>query len=263
MKGFSFSAELEAARKAAESASEIALSYLNRDKGIKHKGLTDLVTIADVECEKRIKEMLSREFPDYGFLGEETGSGKDSDFMWVVDPIDGTNNFASNLPIFCHSIALVKGGKPLLGLVYLPVTGQFYFAEKGKGAYMDGSEIRVSEKSKLADCLIGMGFPYAADARREKTVKSVSNLVGKVLGIRRTGSAVIDLCYLASGYFGGVFFYELQPWDVAASMLLVQEAGGIVTDINGRKTDIFAGNFAASNNRVHKEFLSYLEAFDG
>lgn len=253
-----FSKETTAAIKAALEAAKISMDYFNKDKKIREKSARNLVTIADVECEKKIKDMLAKAFPDYGFLGEESGRvGKGSKF-WAVDPIDGTHNYSARIPIFCHSIALVGGKMPILGVVYDPIRKEMYIAEKGKGAYLNNEKIHVSERNLLKDCIVGTGFPYSGGIKRENTLKSVSNLVGDTLGFRRMGSAALDLCYVASGLFDAIFFYELQPWDIAAGMLLVEEAGGMTTDINGKQANVFSGHFASSNSVIHAKLLEKL-----
>ena len=253
-----FSEETKAAMNAALEAAKISMHYLNREKSIREKAARNLVTIADVKCENKIKEILAKKFPDYGFLGEESPRVEKGAKFWAVDPIDGTHNYSARIPIFCHSIALVDGKTPILGVIYDPTRKEMYAAEKGKGACLNNEKIHVSKRKLLKDCIIGSGFPYSEGITREKTLKSISSLVGTTLGFRRLGSAALDLSYVASGLFDAIFFYELQPWDVAAGMLIVEEAGGIATDINGNRADVFSGHFAVSNSAIHSKLLEKL-----
>ncbi|MCX8158130.1 MAG: inositol monophosphatase [Candidatus Diapherotrites archaeon] len=256
-----FSKELKYAINAAKGASKIALEYFySLDKGVKEKSVRNLVTNADIECENYIKQYLLDKFPDHGFLGEETEKNiNNNDFFWVVDPIDGTNNFACGLPIFCHSIALVKKNMPVLGVVYDPIMKDLFFCKVGEGAYLNNKKLSLNYSLVLKDCLIGTGFPYADGEKKDKTAKAIHVLSYKSLGIRRLGSAVLDICYVARNVFGGVFFYELQPWDVSAAYIIAKEAGAVITDINGKEADIFAGHFIICHKDVHKDLLNSLE----
>lgn len=251
--------ELQTAKKACVEAGKIAMNYFQKDFSMKYKAPRNIVTQADVECEKRIRKIISAEYPSHGFVGEEEGSHGDMKNFWVVDPIDGTTNFSHGVDQFCHSVALVKSGKIVCGAVYNPVHKKLYTAYAGKGAWLNGNRIRVSAVADLGESLLISGFPYDAPVLEQKTYKSIASLRGKCHDIRRFGSAALDFCYVAQGVCDGFFEYKLNSWDVAAALLIVREAGGEVTDINGKEATIESGHFLASNGLLHGELLSYLE----
>lgn len=253
------SKELKVAQKACAEAGKIALKFFREGFEVRHKGKADLVTDADIACEKKIKEVIAKAFPTHSFLGEESGRKGNSEFLWVVDPIDGTTNFSHRLEVFCHSIALVKGGDILCGAVFNPVQEKLFCAEKGKGSFFNGKKIHVSKTSQLVDSLLVTGFPYERNSLDDKTLKSIANLRGKCQDLRRFGSAALDLCNVACGVLDGYFEYSLQPWDVAAGLLIVREAGGKVSEINGANAGIYSGNFLASNGFLHNKILENLE----
>jgi len=252
--------ETRAAIKAAGEAGKIIMKHFKRKPSFMHKSsAVDLVTEADLEAEKKVKSILGKAFPDFGFLGEESGAEEGSNGRyWVVDPVDGTNNFAHRFPFFCVSIALVEEKKVGLGVIFDPAAKELFVAEKGKGAFLNGNRIRVSSTSRLIDSLVVTGFPYNERKLIDKTIKSISNLVGKTHGVRRMGSAALDLCYVASGRSDAFFEYELKPWDVAAGLIILGEAGGKLTTINNEKADLFSVNFIASNGKIHRELFEKL-----
>lgn len=252
--------EEEVAIKAAKVAGSIAMDYFKKPIEKRRKSLKEIVTEADFACEKRIKKILQKEFPDYSFLGEETGSvEKKSEFVWVVDPIDGTNNFAHRFPYFCISIGLAKDNLPVAGVVYNPVLKDLYYAERGKGAYLNGERISVSKNKKLIDCLVETGFPYEEMNLAQKTLQHISKLLGKINGIRRSGSAALDMCYIARGAVDAFFCYALKPWDITAATIILEEAGGKITNFKGDSYNVFTSDIVASNGFVHKELLREME----
>ncbi|MBL8017384.1 MAG: inositol monophosphatase, partial [Ignavibacteria bacterium] len=221
---------------------------------------SDLVTEVDKLSEKKIIEVIHKSFPDHNILGEEGGNqNKTSDYVWIVDPIDGTVNFAHSLQLFCVSIALEVKGEIVLGIVYSATTGEKYFAEKGKGAYLNGKKISVSDIELLRDSLLVTGFPYDAMNNSDHCIDHFVNFIKMGLPIRRLGSAALDICYLACGRFEGFWEVFLHPWDVAASYLILLEAGGKITDFKGGKYSIYDKQVLATNGRkVHEEMIEVL-----
>ncbi len=251
--------ELFVAEKACLEAGKIALKYFQKEFTIRHKGEKNIVTQADVECEREIKELISKKFPSHAFIGEEEGPSGDSENVWVIDPIDGTTNFAHGVDQFAHSVAFTKRGKVLCGAVYNPVQKKLFTACAGKGAYLNGKKIHVSKVSRLIDSLLVSGFPYDVPDLEEKTFSSMRALRPKCQDIRRFGSASLDTCYVGQGICEAFFEYRLNSWDIAAAMLVAREAGGKVTDINGKEAHLNSGHFLASNGLLHDEILGYLE----
>ena len=256
------SAEILAAESAAVAAAKIAMKYFRAGLDIKYKdigSLRNMVTQADTECEKKIKEVISREFPLHSFLGEEGGQDGDSENVWVIDPIDGTTNFVHGLDYFSHSIALVKKGVPVCGVVYNPARNLLYSAQKGKGAFLNKKKILVSKVDFIEKSLLLSGFPYEGGAMEEKTMKSMASLRGRCQDLRRFGSASLDFCAVAEGSCDAYFEYVLQQWDVAAGILIASEAGGKVTDINGNDALVSSRHFLVSNGLIHESVLERLE----
>lgn len=251
--------ELETAKLACVKAGEIAMAYFGGEVGARYKGERNIVTEADVKAEKRIKEIISREYPSHGFLGEEEGMHGDQENTWIIDPIDGTTNFFHGVPQFAVSVAYAKNGQVKCGCVYNPACREMYYAQAGKGAWLGRSRIRVSKAAKLGESLLISGFPYGPEELLEKTFSSIKALRGKCHDIRRFGSASLDMCYVANGTCDAFFEYRLNAWDIAAAMLIVREAGGRVTDINGVEAHLDSGHFLASNGKIHNEMLQHLE----
>lgn len=254
--------ELDVAAHACIEAGKIALKYFQKDFEIRKKGRIDLVTNADVECEQKIKSVISKEFPTHSFLGEEEGRQGESKNVWIIDPIDGTTNFAHGVDHFCHSIALVRDNEIICGAVYNSVHKKLYTACKGKGAFYNGKKIGVSKIDKLIDSLVVTGFPYNRPELEKKTVASISSLRGNCQGVRHFGAAALDMCYVAQGIIDGFFKYQLEAWDVAAGILIVREANGKVTDLNGKEAEVGSGHFLASNGLLHEQIVSHLEGIE-
>ena len=255
--------EAIAIKEAAIEGGKVAMKYFRHKFDIMHKGKIDLVTEADIAVERKIQEILYKHFPKYGFMAEEASSQTGSlekplGKYWVVDPIDGTTNFAHGFPEFSISIGLVEGDEVLMGVVFKPYTKDMYFAMQGGGATLNNSRISVSKTKELVKSLLITGFPYDRNIFAEKTLESIDKLTGDVQGIRRFGSAALDLAYVAEGSCDGFFEYTIKPWDVSAGILLVREAGGRVTNIAGEEADIFSGNFVATNGVLHELLLERL-----
>ncbi len=243
-------------------ASKVALRNFRKDFSVVKKGKRDLVTSVDIACEEAIKSFILKFFPDASFLCEESGSEGSGRSFWVVDPIDGTTNFVHGIEFFSHSVAFFDGSKVVCGAVLNPVLNKSYYAEFGKGAFLNGSKLCVSSSGSLLDSLLITGFPYDSSSLERKTLESLGRLRGKCRDIRRFGSAALDLCLVAEGCADAFFEYNLNPWDVAAGLLIVREAGGKVTDINGKVAGIFSKSFVASNGLIHDFVLSNLSGVD-
>jgi len=224
---------------------------------VAHKdGINNLVTEVDRQAEAVIIDTIRGAFPDHAIISEEEGTMMtDSPYKWVIDPIDGTVNFAHGIPLCCVSIGLQHGGELLLGAVYNPVMEELFFAEKGKGALLNDQPIYVSQKKDFERACLVTGFPYQWPETKEHPVRVFERFVLQGLPVRRLGSAAIDLCWVACGRFDGFWEYNLQPWDVAAGYLIVREAGGRVTNFRDEPADIFDKETLATNGLIHEDML--------
>lgn len=248
--------------KAAEAAAEIQLEYFEKDFEIgRKKDYSDLVTEVDKKCEAKIIEIIHNTFPGHNVLGEEGGDQhKKSDYVWIVDPIDGTVNYAHSVPIFCVSIAVEYKGEVILGVVQSPKTREKFHAEKGKGAFLNDKKISVSDIDLLKDSLLVTGFPYGSKDNFDHCIDHFVNFIRLGLPIRRLGSAALDICYLAAGRFEGFWEVNLNAWDVAAGYLILLEAGGKVTNFEGGQYSVYDKQILASNGRtVHNEMIEVLK----
>jgi myo-inositol-1(or 4)-monophosphatase len=246
----------------ARAAGRVLLSYDQKELRISYKGAVNIVTEADRRSEELILHRLERRFPDHRILSEESGEGivRSSPYRWIVDPLDGTTNFAHGYPCFGVSIGLEKEGEVILGVVYDPVRREMFTAEKGRGARLNGRPIRVSRAARLTESLLMTGFAYDVRESRQNNFNHFANFSLKAQGVRRSGSAAMDLCYVACGRLDGFWEMKLWPWDTAAGMLIVTEAGGRVTDFNGRPFSIYGKEIAASNGRIHDEMIKVLRS---
>jgi myo-inositol-1(or 4)-monophosphatase len=248
-----------AARKAARG--------LKRDFGeveqlqVSVKGPANFVTAADRRAEEILYAELSKARPNYGFFGEEGGSreGSDKSHRWIVDPLDGTTNFLHGIPQFCISIALERDGTIVASLIYNPITDDLYMAERGKGAFLNDRRIRVAGRKGLADAVIACGLPHRGRGELELGLREVGALQDKVAGLRRFGAAALDLAFVAAGRIDGYWERNIKPWDVAAGLLMVREAGGFVTDLDGGDNMMAKGHIAAGNEAIHRELLAALK----
>jgi myo-inositol-1(or 4)-monophosphatase len=221
---------------------------------------TNLVTQIDKNAEEIIINKIRRKYPDHDFLAEESGShNKQSEYRWVIDPLDGTLNFTHGVPLFSVSIAVEERGEVVAGVVYEPNLDELFTAEKGKGAFLNRKPIRVSRINTLIESMIVTGFPYSIRDNPENAVQHFVNMLMKAQGIRRLGSAAVDLCYVACGRFEGFWEVSLSPWDMAAGVLLVQEAGGRFTDFHGKPSSIYTKQVLATNGLVHDKVVEILE----
>ena len=250
---------LATAVEAALSAARIQKQYFRRNLRIEKKGRIDLVTAADLEVERMFRALIADRFPSHTVLGEETAdAGVDSNTTscrWIIDPVDGTTNFAHGLAIFCVSIALEIEGRVELGVVYDPIGEELFTAERGEGARLNGVPLVVSPTDTLDDALLVTGFPYNVREERRIAVALFDAFLGEAQAVRRLGSAALDLCYVAAGRVDGYWETKIHPWDVAAGGLMVREAGGLVTGLDGSAFHPFHGDLIASNGRVHPPML--------
>jgi myo-inositol-1(or 4)-monophosphatase len=252
--------ELEIAVAAAETAGEVLRSGFGREQTVKYKGKVDLVTEVDERAEAVIGEMLRGAFPGYGMLAEEGGRRLgEGDSRWIVDPLDGTTNYAHGLPIFAVSIALERAGEVVLGVVHDPMRGETYVAERGGGATLNGEPIRVSDTDEPIRALLVTGFPYDR-SDMGTAVELFGRLTELTQGVRRLGAAALDLCYVAAGRLDAYYEKGLHAWDVAAGSLILKEAGGRITDYRGREVDLEGREIVASNGLLHPVLLEAIGA---
>lgn len=228
---------------------------------VTNKGVIDLVTEADLAAERFIIERIQTHYPRHDILAEESGVSQPveraSEFKWIIDPLDGTTNYAHGYPCFCVSIALERAGEIILGVIYDPVSDEMFAAERGEGATLNGRRIRVSEVDDLNRAMVCTGFPYDVRGRGD-FARHFANFIMHAQAIRRDGSAALDLAYVACGRFDGFFEEGLRPWDVAAGVLLVAEAGGRVSHYDGARFDVYTPPILASNGLVHDEMMRVL-----
>lgn len=249
----------QVAIKAGLEAGRILLENQAKKKKIEYKGEINLVTEMDYLSERAILKMINKHFPKHSILTEENkGKDRNSAYLWIIDPLDGTTNYAHNFPVYCVSIGLQKDEEIILGMVYNPISGELFLAEKGKGAFLNGKKICVSKTEKLSQSLLATGFPYDIRTSKENNLNYFNRFALKAQAIRRTGSAALDLCYLATGRFDGFWELKLSPWDTAAGILMIFEAGGKISDFSGRKFDIFSKKLLATNGKIHKQMLKVI-----
>jgi len=248
---------------AAYKGGGVLLSHFGRVSKIDKKGAIDLVTEADTGSERAIIETIQNVFPDHSILAEESGLSKgDTDHQWIIDPLDGTTNFAHQIALFSISIAFALAGETVFGLVLNPITRELFIAVKGKGASLNGRPIRVSKSTSVSESFLVTGFPYNLRDLFDPLVIRFSNCLKVSQGIRRLGSAAIDLCFMACGRFDGFWEQNLKPWDTAAGELIAREAGAIVTDFSNEPFTIDKTEILATNGKIHEEMLSLLAIED-
>jgi myo-inositol-1(or 4)-monophosphatase len=253
--------ELQAlAIRAVRESGKIQKEWLGRDKRIEFKGAINLVTEVDRRCEQRIIEIIKKHFPQHNILTEETPMPElPSPFRWIIDPLDGTTNYAHGYPCFSTSVALELEKEIILGAIYDPLLNELFTARQGKGAFLNGARIAVSATEQLTNALICTGFPYDVRESPENNLDHFNHFIMEARAIRRDGSAALDLCYVAAGRFDGFWELKLQPWDVAAGKLLVEEAGGTVTDFCGKALDVNGKETLATNGKIHEEMIRVLQ----
>ncbi len=248
----------------AREAGALLMDFFHQRVKIEYKGDADLVTVADRKSETLILERIRKQFPTHDVMGEE-GSRIESgsDYKWFVDPLDGTTNFAHGFPVFCISLAVQYRGRGAVGVIYDPTRDEMFAAEQGKGAFLNGEPIHVSATSQLAECLVGTGFP-SQKRHKSPNIYFYHQLTLRTHGVRRAGSAALDLCNVACGRFDGFWEFNLNPWDTAAGVLIVEEAGGRVTNFSGGPFQLDSRETLASNGLVHDALVhEFQEIFDG
>ncbi len=249
------------AREAALRAGELQKSRLGKIKSLDYKSAFNIVTDVDKASEALIIETLTQEFPDACFLAEESGeSGSKSGRRWIIDPLDGTTNFAHSYPFFCVSIACEEDGQVVLGVVYNAVASEMFVARKGQGATLNGEKINVSMRTSLETSLLATGFPPDTLKSVHHNMDSFRAITNMCHGVRRDGSAALDLCFVASGRLDGFWERKLSAWDVAAGALIVEEAGGKVSNLEDGPLDMMSGHILATNGKIHEEVVKALAA---
>ena len=255
---------LATAIEAVLKAGDTQLAGFGTGVRVDKKGAIDLVTEIDLKVESEFRAMIAERFPDHTVLGEEFASSGDrnstSRFCWVFDPVDGTTNYAHGLPIFCSSLALEIDGELAVGAVYDPTRRELFTAERGHGAWLNGRPLTVSTADTLLDSLLVTGFHYGIQRDPEELVSLFREFIVRARAIRRLGSAALDLCYVAAGRFDGYWESKIQPWDVAAGALIVMEAGGVVSTVDGMPFRSRAGSVLATNGHIQEQMLEVIRA---
>ena len=231
--------------------------------GVRTKsGPADLVSVADEEAERTARSLLARAEPGYGFLGEEDGDfgGSDASHTWIVDPLDGTTNFLFGTPLWGVNVALAREGTVIAGVTYLPVLGEMYVAERGKGTWLNGARVRVSARGTLVESVLACGIPFAGKPDHDVFAREMALLTDKVSGIRRTGACSVDMAWVAAGRWDAYWERALQAWDMAPGVILVQEAGGIASSVDGGPLDLHAQTVCVANPALHPQLIDVLAA---
>lgn len=247
---------MDTAVEAAREGGQLALSLLGQPGYVKHKGVRDLVTGSTLEVQARIQEVIQRDFPQHGILAEEDtpDSAVEGEFQWIIDPIDGTTNYYRRLPPFAVAIALRQGQRVLLGVVYDPARDELFHARWGQGAFLNEKPIRVSRKSEAYDAFIGTDWPCAPQERQD-SVGAAAMAIGEALSLRTLGAPALGLCYVAAGYLDAYYHLALKLWDVAAAAVILEEAGGTLSDLQGGPWLHSPGHYLASNGNIHERLI--------
>lgn len=250
---------LDFAMATARQAGSLLMSYFQRELQIQWKGSINLVTEADLASEQLIVQAIRQSYPEHQYLCEEGNRRQTSSpYRWIVDPLDGTTNFAHGYPCFNVTIALERGGEILLGAVYNPVLGEMFHALRGGGAFLNGKAIRVSAAVDMKKSLLVTGFPYDVETNPDNNMELFRRFTMQAQAVRRDGSAALDLCYVACGRFDGFWEKSLAAWDAAAGALMIEEAGGITSDYRGDRFDLFSGQLVAANRTIHSAMIEVI-----
>ena len=255
----------------AKEAGGIIRDGFGKNFSVEYKtNLSNLVTEIDKKSEKAIINFIRKEFPTHAVLAEESSEhkpslaspqkGNGSEYLWVIDPLDGTSNFAHGLPIFAVSIGVQKNGETICGVVYDVMRDELYSSEKGSGSFRNGQKLQVSANDDLRKSILVTGFPYDIQDNPDFAIERFAAFLKTSRAVRRLGSAAIDMCYVAAGVFDGFWEVYLHPWDICAGKLIIEEAGGVVTNFSGEKIDIYSKQILASNGKVHSEMLRVLNS---
>jgi len=249
----------EIAFKAARKAGAILRSRIGNIGNIDYKSAFNIVTDVDKEAERNIIEILNEHFPNDQILAEESGVHEArSSRRWIIDPLDGTTNYSHGYPFFCVSIGYEDAGEPLMGVVYNPIADEMFWAQKGGGAYLNDTKIKVSSHTGVATSLLATGFPADTKTVKHSNIEQFARVTERSLGVRRDGSAALDLCFVACGRLEGFWELKLAPWDLAAGTVIIREAGGLVTNLTGGAFDICSGHVLATNGLIHSELKDVL-----
>lgn len=250
---------IDFATKTAVEAGAILKDNLGKVSEIEFKGKNNLLTEVDKLSEETIIRRIRETFPSHDILAEESGRhSQSSDHVWIIDPLDGTTNYAHAYPFFAVSIALEIAGEIKAGVVYDPVKDEMFAAEQGSGAFLNGKSTRVSDSAKLSESHLATGFVHESSEMVEENLRHFANFIRKSRAVRRDGSAALDLCYVACGRFDGFWELGLNPWDTAAGVLIIREAGGLVTNLSGGEYDLYVKEILASNSHIHGEMINVL-----
>ncbi len=250
---------IETAKKAALAAGEIIMQHFRKvpPEAIRSKQKNDFLSFVDEQSEQAIISTIRNAFPDHAFLAEESGASQNSDaHLWIIDPLDGTTNYITGLPVFAVSIALQFKGELILGVIYDPLHEEMFWAEKGKGAFLNDQPIHVTQKARLDQSLIATGFPFKAKHFLDTYLAAFKDVFQSSVGMRRMGAAAIDLAYVAAGRFDGFWEIGLSPWDIAAGAILIREAGGRISDFWDNDDFLHKHYTLASNGRIHRELMA-------
>jgi myo-inositol-1(or 4)-monophosphatase len=251
---------LEFATQCALESGKIQREYFQKKIGIHYKGEINIVTDADIACQRRIIELIEKHYPDDSIIAEEKPNVfNDKRNTWIVDPLDGTTNYAHGYPFFCTSIAYEVHGEVVVGVVYNPIFNELFFARKGEGAYFNGEQIHVSFIHDMKQALLSTGFPYDLPSSKKNNINHFVNFLYHAQAVRRDGSAALNLSYVACGRFDGHWEMKLNPWDMAAGALIVTEAGGKITDFQGGTFNLYGDELLASNGFLHDRMLEVLK----
>ncbi len=244
----------------AKDCGKIMSKSFRKSHFVKYKGIVDIVTEVDIASQSYAVNAVKKAFPDHSILAEEDGLNihKGSKFKWIIDPLDGTTNYAHGIPIFCFSAALEVNSEIVLGCAYNPISKELFFATEGGGAYFNGKRVHVSKTTIFERSLLATGFPYDKKSNPDNNFNHFRDISINIRGIRRLGSAVLDLCYTASGFLDGYWELNLNPWDMASGSLMIKEAGGEVTDFCKMPLDIYNRRILASNGLIHDELSRIL-----
>jgi myo-inositol-1(or 4)-monophosphatase len=245
------------------NAGQLLFNSFNKKRTVRNKGVIDLVTDADISCENYIISKIKEKYPDHSILSEEEGSICNSkDHLWILDPLDGTTNYSRKLPIFCISLAFSYKNKVKFGIIYSPTLNYFFYAKENQGAYLNNKKITVSKTSDLMSSFLVTGFPYDIRTTKNDNIDIFTAFLKNSLAIRRLGSAALDLCFVAAGIFDCYWELNLKLWDFAAGGLILEEAGGKLTDINGKKINVsknLSSSIVGSNSIIHDNIIKIIQ----
>ena len=242
----------------ARAAGDVLKHYMDREKQVELKGRANLVTVADKESEALVIRRIRERYPDHAVLAEESGASGAGAGKWIIDPLDGTTNFAHQYPFFCVSIGFEQNGEVRCGAVYDPWRDELFSGARGMGSFLNGQKLKVSETGQLGGALLTTGFPYGVRKKIDLAMRQFQGFILESQAVRRGGSAALDMCYAAIGRCDGFWELDLHPWDTAAGLVILEEAGGCVTDFGGNPYSIYMREILASNGKIHEEMVNVL-----